>query len=228
MKNLLLLLLLANILYFLWGMFVDDPEQPGVAIVDESALGPTLAVAQNQTADAVASVGAILGSGKTSDLAAVVGQSCVTVGPFRENTDADTALVQYAAEGMRTSLRSSRGKIFVGHWVQIRNIADRQAGNKMLGQLRKGGLSDAYIVETDDEGLKISLGLFGDVERAEKIELQAKSMDFEAEITPRISEGTVYFVDIGLPPGKGAGAIIEKYGEAKVLLRDQATCPQSR
>ncbi len=69
MKNLLLLLLLANILYFLWGMFIDDPGQRGVAIVDESALGPTLAVAKNQTADAVASVCFVLGSGKTSDLA---------------------------------------------------------------------------------------------------------------------------------------------------------------
>lgn len=228
MKNLLLLLLLANILYFLWGMFVEDAGQPGVAIVDESELGPPLAVAPNPNADVVASVGAVLGSGEPSDLAAVVGQSCVTIGPFRESSDADTASLQYAAEGMRTNLRSSRGKIFVGHWVQIRNIGDRKSGNKMLRQLRKGGLSDAYIVETDDEGLKISLGLFGDVERAEKIELQAKSMDLAAEITPRMSEGMVYFVDIGLPPGKGAGAIVEKYGEEKVLLRDQATCPKSR
>lgn len=228
MKNLLLLLLLANILYFLWGMFVENAGQPGVAIVDESELGPPLAVAPNPNADVVASVGAVLGSGEPSDLAAVVGQSCVTIGPFRESSDADTASLQYAAEGMRTSLRSSRGKIFVGHWVQIRNIGDRKSGNKMLRQLRKGGLSDAYIVETDDEGLKISLGLFGDVERAEKIELQAKSMDLAAEITPRMSEGMVYFVDIGLPPGKGAGAIVEKYGEEKVLLRDQATCPKSR
>ncbi len=228
MKNLLLLLLLANILYFLWGMFVEDAGQPGVAIVDESELGPPLAVAPNPNADVVASVGAVLGSGEPSDLAAVVGQSCVTIGPFRESSDADTASLQYTAEGMRTSLRSSRGKIFVGHWVQIRNIGDRKSGNKMLRQLRKGGLSDAYIVETDDEGLKISLGLFGDVERAEKIELQAKSMDLAAEITPRMSEGMVYFVDIGLPPGKGAGAIVEKYVEEKVLLRDQATCPKSR
>ena len=53
-------------------------------------------------------------------------------------------------------------------------------------------------------------------------------MDLAAEITPRMSEGMVYFVDIGLPPGKGAGAIVEKYGEEKVLLRDQATCPKSR
>ena len=80
---------------------------------------------------------------------------------------------------------------------------------------------------TDDEGLKISLGLFGEMGRAERIELQAKSLDLQADITPRMRDQTVFFVDIGLPPGKGAGAMIEKYGEEKVMLRDKATCPRS-
>ena len=35
----------------------------------------------------------------------------------------------------------------------------------------------------------------------------------------------VFFVDIGLPPGKGAGSIVERYGEELVALRDAATCP---
>jgi hypothetical protein len=34
-------------------------------------------------------------------------------------------------------------------------------------------------------------------------------------------------VDIALPPGRGAGAMIERFGEDKVLLRAQATCPGS-
>ena len=226
MKNLLLLLLLANILYFVWGMFAEEPVQPGVAIVDESALGPTLAVSQNSGTEAATSVGAVLGSGEPSDLAAVVGRSCVSIGPFKASIDADTALTQYAGEGMRTSLRSEQGLIFVGHWVQIRDVADRAAGDILLQKLSAGGLTDAYLVDSDDEGLKISLGLFGELERAEKIELQAKSLELPAEIVARTREGAVFFVDIGLPPGKGAGAIVEKYGEEKVLLREEATCPQ--
>ena len=35
MKNLLLLLILANILYFMWGMFAADDPQPGVAVVEQ-------------------------------------------------------------------------------------------------------------------------------------------------------------------------------------------------
>lgn len=228
MKNLLLLLILANILYFVWGMLSADPTERGVAIIDESELGPPLNVLSNRGSEAAASVGAVLGSGVPSDLAAVVGRSCVTVGPFKVSADANPALTQYAEEGMRTSLRSKQGQIFVGHWVQIRNVADRATGNAMLDKLKQGGLLDAYLVPTEDEGLKISLGLFGELDRAEKIELQAKSLDLAADIAPRFRDGTVFFVDIALPPGKGAGAIIEKYGEDKVLLRDSATCPRSQ
>jgi len=228
MKNLILLLVLANVLYFLWGWFVEEPPQPGVAIVDESELGPALEVTADRSAEAVASIGAVLGSGEPSDLEAVVGRSCVTVGPFRESGDADAAQTQFSGQGMRAQLRSAVGQIFVGHWVQIRNIENRDSGNASLAKLQEGGLGDAYLWDSDDEGLKISLGLFGDVAGAEKIELQATSLGFNAEIVPRMNEGTVYFVDIALPPGRGASAIIEQYGEDKVLLRDAASCPQTR
>lgn len=227
MRNLLLVLVLANVLYFLWGMFVNERAEQGVAIVNESDLGPPLEVSDALNAEAATSVGAVLGSGKPSDLAAVIGRSCVTIGPFKTGTDANAALTEYEGEGMRVSMRTTRGQIFVGHWVQIRNIPDRAAGNVMIEKLKVGGLGDAYMVETEDDGLKISLGLFGEMSRAERIELQAKSLDLAADITPRTREATVFFVDIGLPPGKGAGAIVGKYGEDKVLLRDQATCPRS-
>jgi hypothetical protein len=121
--------------------------------------------------------------------------------------------------------RSATGQIFVGHWVQIRNVPDETVADTMLKTLSDGGLTDAYMVRTEDEGLKISLGLFGELDRAEKVELKARSLELEADISPRMRDGTVFFVDIGLLPGKGAGAIVEKYGEDRVALRDEATCP---
>jgi hypothetical protein len=225
MKNILLILLLANILYLMWGLFTEEESQPGVVFVEESDLGPPLDVTTGRDSDSIASVGAVLGSGEPSALVAVVGRSCVTIGPFRQNTDADSAVLEYSNEGMKAVMRASKGQIFVGHWVQIRNIADEATASDMLERLAAGGLNDAYLVRTEDEGLKISLGLFGDVSGAEKIELQARSLELPAEISPRTREGDVFFVDIGLPPGKGAGAIVEKYGDERVLLREAATCP---
>lgn len=227
MKNILLALLLANILYLMWGMFTEEAQDPGVDIVRESDLGPQLDVTTKRESDSVTSVGAVLGSGEPSALEAVVGRSCVTIGPFRENSDADSAVLEYSNEGMKAVLRPARGQVFVGHWVWIQNIESEAEAKTILSQLQAGGLGDAYLDRTEPEDLKISLGLFGEVGGAEKIELQARSLGLPAEIVPSTRERDVFYVDIGLPPGKGATAIVEKYGQDRVLLRDAATCPQS-
>ena len=226
MKNLLLLLLLANVLYFMWGMFTTEDPQPGIAVVKESDLGPPLQVSMDQDSDTIASVGAVLGSGEPSDLEAVVGRSCVTIGPFKLSGDADSAVLEYRNEGMRTALRSTQAQVFVGHSVQIDDVPSRALGRDMLKKLDEFGLGDAFIVGNDEDGLDIALGIFGNASNAEKIELQAASAGYEARISPMTQERTVFFVDIGLPPGKGAGAIVEKYGEELVAMRDAATCPQ--
>ena len=226
MRNILLALLVANILFFLYGKYVEDPPEFGVAEVAESDLGPPLKLSDTTVAEAATSVGAVLGSGRPSDLAAVVGRSCVTVGPFKNNTDADGALADFESEGMRATVRATDGQVFMGHWVQIRDVPDRPTGNQMIATLTEGGIGEAYMVETEDEGLKISIGLFGEMTGAERMELEVESLGLSADITRRMRDSTVFFVDIGLPPGKGAGSIVERFGEDKVLLRGAATCPR--
>ena len=227
MRNLLLLLLLANILYFVWGMLSGNNSEPGVAVVDESALGPPLNATANRDAGTAESVGAVLGSGEPSDLEALVGRTCVTVGPFRTVNDAERAKTEYADEGLRAIVRAGQGQIFIGHSVQVVNVPDRHAGRTMLNKLHDGGLGDAFIVGNDDDGLSISLGIFGNQTNAEKVELQARSIGYDVNVSPMTRDAQVFFVDIGLPPGRGAGEIVDKYGEEKVHLRDAATCPQS-
>ena len=146
-------------------------------------------------------------------------------GPFRQGIDADGAQSRYSSEGMKTAQRMERGEIFVGHWVQVRNIPDREAGNATVAALREGGIPEAYLVTTDDEGLKISLGVFGNRDGAERVQALARSLGYPAEIMPRTADGVYYFVDVALPPGRGAGAMIERYGEEKVRMREVSSCP---
>lgn len=225
MKNILLALLLANILYFMWGLLTDEESEPGVSLVDETDLGPPLNGSADRDSASVANGGTASGSGESSGLEAVVGRSCVSIGPFLGDKDADSAVLQYANDGMRTKRRKIKEDTFVGHWVQIRDIPDDATAKDHVATLHGGGLTDAYKVVTEDEGIKVSLGLFGDLDGAEKVELQARSLGLPAEISPRLALRDVYYADIGLPPGKGAGDIIEKYGEDRVKLREAATCP---
>lgn len=224
MKNLLLLLLLVNLLFFLWVIYDEPAPQPGVVIIDEADFGPPLEVAGSTPSD-VASVGAILGSGDAPDLEAVVGRSCVSIGPFRNAEDADSVELSYSEADLLTNIREVVAEVFVGHWVQIRNVEDEAEARSILDALAEGGLDEAYLVRTEEEGLKISLGVFDDMEGAEKVELEARSMGFTADISPRIAERPVRFVDVALPPGMGAGPVVERHGEGLVLLRDAATCP---
>ena len=220
-----MLLILANVLYYMWDKFATEPDQTGIAVVEESQLGPPLEISLSSVLEAATSVGAALSSGTSSDFAAVVGRSCVSIS-FRKTGEADSALTAYQDEGMRASRRNSAGQVFIGHWVQIREIPSREVGDGMIETLRVGGISDVFLME-EDGVFKISLGLFGDIERAERIELQARSLDLPADITSRMQEAAIYYVDLALLPGRGAGAMIEQYGEDRILLRDNATCPTS-
>jgi hypothetical protein len=225
MRNLLLILLLANILYFTWETATQEPEDEGVEILDRRDLGPPLALADGRT------IMAMRAAAKPEEettgaaaLPAVIGNPCASIGPFANSAEAERVLASYRNQGMRGIVRSTQGQIFVGHWVQITKIPSREVGDAMLKRLVAGGLSDAYLIPGDD-GLKISLGLFGDLERAERIELQAEALDIPAEIQPRMRDGMVFFVDLELPPGRGATEMIERFGEDKVLLRERASCP---
>ncbi len=252
MRNLLLALILANVLYFLWGNFQSGKDlPPGVARLQESDLGPPLEVPEaeedevEQDQPSPASEETVVAALESTDAEAAaledaeppdagaekqlnvaLGRSCVTLGPFRQGNLADDAQSEMASQGMRAELRMERGEIFVGHWVQIRNIPDRAEGDAAVSALQEGGIPEAYLVTTDDSGLKISLGVFGNRDGAERVHALAQSLGFASEITPRTADGLYHFVDVALPPGQGAGAIIARYGEELVRMREVSSCPQ--
>ena len=134
-------------------------------------------------------------------------------------------VTEYASRGTQVLLREVNLPIFIGHWVQIRDIADEQAGNQIVARLRNGGIREAYLVTTEEQGLKISLGLFEERSRAEKIKADASSMQYVADISPRMRDELGYFIDIELSLSETASALVHKPGEDIVLLRAQATCP---
>src|SRR5690606_21753942 len=112
MKNLLLLLVLANILYFIWEMVIEEPPEAGVAVIEISKLGPPLQLSEGprtrqraepepepepeaeggpeleQESEAPPGFGATVSMAPQTDLSAVVGRSCVSIGPFTSGPDA--------------------------------------------------------------------------------------------------------------------------------------------
>ncbi len=226
MRNFLYILILANILYFVWLKSDNSTPSIGEVVVRESDLGPMLAATAINKVEPAASIGAMLGAGEQSDLSAVVGMTCVSVGSFRTRSDAEKVVAALDGDDVHTAIRMAVGEIFVGHWVQIRDIADEETSSRVLAILKNGGLTDAYPVSTEDEGLKISLGVFGELSRAERTAEAVRALGLKPEISVRSREGEVFFVDLGVPPGKDLSALIADYGEDSVLQHDLASCPR--
>lgn len=226
MRYFLYLVVLVNILYFVWQLSDREAPEVGVVVVQESELGPMLAATAVNKLEPAASVGAMLGAGEHSDLAAVVGKTCVSIGSLRARSDAEKVLAAVQKEDVQSAIRIAAGQIFVGHWVQIRDIPDERTSRQMLATLKNGGLSDAYPVSTEDEGLKISLGVFGELNRAERIADAVRALGLVPDVSERTRDGEVFFVDLSMPPGQDLSALIAEYGEDSVLQHDRATCPR--
>lgn len=127
--------------------------------------------------------------------------------------------------GSLTHIQEGIGDVFVGHWVKIPNVTDDQSASDMLDKLSTGGLGDAYLVRNDEEGIYISLGLFEDIKRAERIQSQARSLGVPAEIVPRSREGSVYFLNVGFLPGDDASELIEQFVAKMVTEGESGKCP---
>ena len=230
MRNLFLLLLVANLLFFGWRYFVDRPEVPGIerialneVTVEQVVPAPGVPDAPDEGAD-VAPPG-----GEDAVAAAVatpVGPQCVSIGPFRDVADADTESAALATQGLAATRRSAAGQVFEGHWVYVANLPNRAASRTMLRTLQDGGIRDAYPIAAETPGqYVISLGIFSEADRAERVELSAKSLGAEVVVEPRYKDAPVFWLDVALAAGEGTEGLVAAYGDSLLRLGEDANCP---
>lgn len=248
------MLVVANVLFFGWQYWVREPDPPGVTVVDPGRIGETVtlvgeeaprsadkAVAEDVGAsDSDSGVtGAIQTAALDSEAAdaieatarsvtASIGRTCVSVGPFTEVAEAQAELKALKSGNADVEQRAAQGNLFVGHWVYVDNIPTRSAARSLLGKLQNGGIEEAYLIGGNAGEDVISLGIFSSLNGAERIELKAKSIGIEAQMDDRYRQSTVFWLDLRLQDGEQGSALVETYGEDKVVLGDAATCPKGR
>lgn len=237
MRNLVLLLLLANVIFFAWNQWVAEPAGDGATRFRAVDLGPALELAE-PSEDPVVEAAPDTDMVPVPDeepavaeerqpVSAAMGRPCVSIGPYEENEAARDALARVRDLGNQADLRAAQGEVFLGHWVQIRNIATREEASRQLEILRSNGIADAYPVPEDDGERTLSLGLFSELDRAERLELRADSLGLDADIVRHTREATVFWVDIRLEPGQDVRAMEEIFGEGGVVVGDAAACPRN-
>jgi SPOR domain len=128
--------------------------------------------------------------------------SCVSVGPFRELSQAATAAANLRASGFDPIQHAGEGDVWVGYWVYIEQIPTQADANEILSVLRKNGVTDSYVIPNTDRGSLVSLGVFTEIARAGNRRAQVRELGYDATISDRTRHATVYWVDVKLGAGQ--------------------------
>jgi cell division septation protein DedD len=129
-------------------------------------------------------------------------RACVSVGPFRELSQAATAAANLRGAGLEPVQRVGEGDIWVGYWVYLAAIPTLADAETILARLKANGITEAYVIPSSDSGTLISLGVFTEVARAGNRLNAARELGYEATISDRTRRGTVYWVDVLLASGQ--------------------------
>ncbi len=177
MRNLILILVLANLLVYFWFQWLERPQvNDGSQHRLESQLVPRLdkPVAASET------------------LTTEQPEICVSIGDFEDKADADEFVKSLPADAGETTVVEQQREVFVGHWVQVVDIETRRAADEQSEKLKRGGLEESYLTGNDASGYVVSLGLFTDLSRAEAVQAKARSLGVNAITLERTRLNTVF------------------------------------
>jgi len=210
MRNLVLALVLANLLVLAWQRWIVPPPAAD-ALALQAVREPELVLLKPAMAPAAAVA-----------VASSPG-ACIRIGPFASAESAADGAAVLSARGLDPSSQVEAAEVWVGHWVQVAGLPDRQAAAQAREALVAAGVKDAYIVQ-DSPGYKISLGVFRDLARAERVARLARGAGYPVETIDRFRTGEEHWLVL-LTPGGAPPALQELApGDDRILRSEPAAC----
>lgn len=207
LRNLFLALLLANLLVWAWQRWVVPPEAAD-ALALQASREPEL----------------VLLSRAPARLAEGAAGTCLRVGPFAEAVAVRAAQQQVRNRGLPVTVEGEAVEIWVGHWVQVPGLSDRGTANAARDALVAAGLADAYVVRADG-GFKISLGVFRERDRADRVARIARGAGFDAVTADRTRDGEEYWLQVGPMAGASLDLAGLEPAADRILRSETGACP---
>ncbi len=248
MKTLVVCLVLANVCYFLWAHGIAKGPEPVVATAAPATLklasespetarvdsggnhAAAVAASPPGTPDTLNAPGASpsdgarpAGSGLLTNV-----KRCISVGPFRDVSEAAHAASTLRGGGYDPRQRVADGEVWAGVWVYLPLPPVRSVADQTLAKLKAGGIDDALEMPGPNEGSVISLGLYSEPKRAQARVAQAQALGFNPGIADRKRTGNVYWIDIDLKPTDSLLNPADLQGESGRIVRLEVKgCPSA-
>ena len=154
---------------------------------------------------------------------------CISLGPFRDLAEASQASSTMRGSGYGPRTRLAQGDVWAGLWVYLADLPSRTEAQRAMSVLKQKGVADAYIMPAADQTNVISLGIFGDPERAQRRAEEVRALGFTPSVADRTRKDTVYWIDIELKPTDAMVNPSDIQSESGRIVRLQVqACPQGR
>jgi hypothetical protein len=252
MKALFLGLLLVNVLFFAWAQWhAPDEQQLGAAVAssvptlqlaDEDQVsspsapdadaaptndsqGPadSPAIAPEPPPETTTVASSTIGAGLPGGVV-----RCVSIGPFRDLSEATQASAALRGGGYDPRTRVAEGDVWAGLWVYLDDLPSHEEAQRAMTLLKRRGISDAYIMPSADLTNDISLGVFSEPLRAQRRAEEIKTLGFTPTIADRTRRGTVYWIDLDLKATDGLINPAELQSESGRIVRlEVIACPSA-
>lgn len=153
---------------------------------------------------------------------------CVSVGPFRDVSEAARAAGTLRSGGYDPRQRVADGEVWAGVWVYLPLPAAKPAAEQILDKLKAAGIDDALEMPGPNDSSVISLGLFSEPKRAQARVAQAQALSLNPAVADRKRNGNVYWIDIDLKATEGMLNPADLQGDAGRIVRLEVKgCPSA-
>ncbi len=139
-------------------------------------------------------------SARPAESAGTGGIACFSVGPLGSREAAEALQRRLAAAGVEAEPRMREQREIANYWVHLPATDSPEAAQQTAHELGEKGLED-YGVVADGATRIVSVGIYNQIEPAERRKHQLESMGYEVLLVPRERTRTEYWVDYHQRPG---------------------------
>jgi hypothetical protein len=141
-------------------------------------------------------------------------------------SEASQAQAALSAAGFSPRQRLEQGELWIGYWVSVQDLANRDAAEESLQRLAEAGITDVYLMPGTDPPNVLSLGVFSDFQRAQRRVQEVQALGLHPQIDDRKRAGSVYWIDVDLTQERQAiDTSIFQTDPRKIMRLELRGCP---
>ena len=149
---------------------------------------------------------------------------CYTLGPFKDESNAQEVIVSFARHDLQMTSRPSLEKEYLGMMVYIDGHISRTAAMKTADALAERGIRDYMLVNEEGKENALSLGVFGLKKNADRRMQRISKLGYPVKSEPRYRNRTIYWLDYSKQENQALADLVDRLKKELGISRISHAC----